>query len=212
MILTGTTSAKKYLSLFEIFLKEYNTEDNVIVPVDKGLLLYDQIRTQYPDKKITAFQYQGLDNFDESNIETLKNADQILSSDYATIDVLKNHGIESKFVPYIYNDQLKKINTFNDPKIDVLYYGIVTARIFTILKQLSKEGLNVLFLEENYSDYHNSQIGNAKIVLNLHEYDHQSQEQIKIAYALANNKCVLSERSPKNYFTSDISIELLLDR
>jgi len=192
-------------TLLNLFLETYNSEEKIIVPIETGRIDLERINLQFPNKEITVFQYLPLDRANSElteNIQTLKTVNEVLCIDNETNEWLIESGINSKVVPIIYNAKVEKISNVIDPEIDVLYYGKVTPRIFKVLKLLSDSGVNVLFVNENYTDQLDKHIASSKIVLNLHETEFTGQNFLKIAYLLANNKCIISEKSKLNYFSS----------
>ena len=104
-----------------------------------------------------------------------------------------------------------------------------------LLKLDKKYKLLILTNDNNYKRYHllfkniidgskwgsdlfNNYISQAKIVLNLHYYDCNIQEQARIFEALNNNKIVVSEKSLTNYygdliyeFDNDIDMYNIID-
>lgn len=76
--------------------------------------------------------------------------------------------------------------------IDVLFYGTMNERRQLALKQISR-GANVVATAQSFGAERDGLIARAKIVLNLHFYESQVFEIVRVSYLLANRKCVVSE-------------------
>lgn len=148
----------------------------------------------------------------EKIINNIRDADEVWDYDLDNIEVLKKHGIDAKFKPMRFTQSLQRVNNLLDPDIDVLFYGNVTDyrnKFFnwfwnaTDSKVFGK--LNFVWIK-NFTDSKLDEfIGRSKIVLNLNPYDGLTrQQQPRIFYALINNKCVVSQKSPINYFGDSI--------
>lgn len=140
-------------------------------------------------------------------INCIKDYDEVWDYDLNNIEILKQNGIDAKFKPLIYSENLKRIENKEEPDIDVLFYGTQTDyRIKTISTLIGR----YLYCDINFISINNVTgsllddfISRSKIVLDLSNdgYLHQRlQKQTRIFYALINNKCVISEKSDKNYF------------
>jgi hypothetical protein len=147
-------------------------------------------------------------------IESLQGADEVWDYDLDNIEILKQHGIDAKFKPFLYTKALNTIVSNNEPEIDVLFYGTPTAYRGDFFEYFSKsfvhyEGrtselyqtMNIVNLY-NISDHRLSEyIARSKIILNLNPYDGTTiQQQTRIFYPLSNGKCVMSQKSNRNYF------------
>jgi hypothetical protein len=140
-------------------------------------------------------------------INCIRDYDEVWDYDLNNIEILKQNGIDAKFKPLIYSENLKKIENKEEPDIDVLFYGTQTDyRIKTISTLIGR----YLYCDINFISINNVTgsllddfISRSKIILDLSNdgYLHQRiQKQTRIFYALINNKCVISEKSDKNYF------------
>lgn len=122
------------------------------------------------------------------------------------------------FKPMIYCESLKKINSKKPKNYDILFFGSINEKRAEILSKLQNkykikiigeysflnaEEIKNYNLEIQNSDFSNildEYISESKIIINLHYYESQIQEQVRIFYLLINNKCVISQKSKKNYF------------
>jgi|GEM_PF-566531 O-methyltransferase/8-demethyl-8-(2,3-dimethoxy-alpha-L-rhamnosyl)tetracenomycin-C 4'-O-methyltransferase len=80
--------------------------------------------------------------------------------------------------------------------IDVLFYGSMTEPRMAVLRQLEQAGVRVHAAFGVYGKERDALIARAKIVLNLHCYETQLFEVVRVSYLLANSKAVISETSP----------------
>lgn len=120
---------------------------------------------------------QPLWDYSQANLERL-----------ATYGV--NHG---QFVPVGYVPQLTRIPLDVPQDIDVLFYGAINERRRVILEALIHRGLKVEFLSGVYRETRDRMIARAKVVLNLHYYDANVFEIVRVSYLLANEKAVVAE-------------------
>src|SRR5439155_882319 len=88
--------------------------------------------------------------------------------------------------------------------IDVLFYGSLNERRAAVLRELARHA-NVRARFGIYGAERDQLIARAKVVLNLHFYEAQLMEQVRIAYLLNNGCFVLSEDAPDNPYGSAIA-------
>jgi acetyltransferase-like isoleucine patch superfamily enzyme len=105
-----------------------------------------------------------------------------------------------KHVPLGYVPQLSRIERLVEEAqdIDVLFYGSLIEKRVSILGALREQGLKVVELFGEYGAKRDQAITRAKIVLNIHSYEAQVFEIVRVSYLLANYKFVLSESSPND--------------
>jgi len=77
--------------------------------------------------------------------------------------------------------------------IDVLFIGSINDRRRNVLEQLARHGKSVTAMYNSYGAERDAIIARAKIMLNLHFYDAQILEIVRLSYLLANRKCIVSE-------------------
>jgi hypothetical protein len=77
--------------------------------------------------------------------------------------------------------------------IDVLFYGSMNPRRRDLLVALQNTGLNVAVLFGIYGEERDAVIARSKVVINIHHFEAQVFETVRISYLLANRVCVLTE-------------------
>lgn len=101
-----------------------------------------------------------------------------------------------KLLPIGFHEKMQTIPPA-EADIDVLFYGSVNPRRRAVLDPLGKQcKLQTLF--GVYGEERDRFIARSRIILNLHFYEAQIMEQVRVSYLL-NNRCfVISEDSPDN--------------
>lgn len=151
----------------------------------------------------------------------LSQCDEIWDYDLDNIEFLKSEGFEAKHRPLIYSDAVVREKPDNTKKdIDVLFYGAINDSRADYLDAISDNFNNICIIAPNehknkYKDrkfakhiqspvynekLFNDYIFRSKIVLNLHYYDSNLQEQVRLFELIANNVIVVSEHSKRNYY------------
>lgn len=92
-----------------------------------------------------------------------------------------------------YAPELTRITPAQEEDIDVLFIGSMNERRRQVLESLAAKGFKVIGLFNQYGTERDAQIARAKIVLNLHYYEAQVFEIVRVSYLLANRTCVVSE-------------------
>lgn len=77
--------------------------------------------------------------------------------------------------------------------IDVLFVGSLNDRRKAILAELDAKGKHVVAAYNCYGAERDHLIARAKLVVNVHYYEAQVFEIVRVSYLLANRKCVVSE-------------------
>jgi hypothetical protein len=116
--------------------------------------------------------------------------------DYSTqnIEFFKSRGIENiKYLELGYQSELSRIETKAFKDIDVLFYGSINDRRAKILDALKSSGLNVHTIFGIYGKDRDDLIARSKLVLNLHYYDSEIFEVVRVFYLLANSIPVVGE-------------------
>lgn len=205
----------------ENYASEYETNDTLIM----GLNLYyssDILRNEYISNKCDKLIIYQLEPLVENHwwsidkvIASLKGADEIWDYDLDNIEILKTYGINAKFKPIVYTNSLKRIQKNDSPDIDVLFFGTPTTYRSKFIENFISgyEFMNDDFIANTYanlsivsivhiSDHRLDElISRSKIILNLNPYEGVTrQQQTRIFYPLINDKCVMSQRSNRNYF------------
>lgn len=100
----------------------------------------------------------------------------------------------AQWVPLRYVPQLSRIAPATED-IDVLFYGIASARRQSILESLHERGLKVVAANGVFGAERDALIARARVVLNVHFADAGKLEVPRLLYLLANRKAVVGETS-----------------
>jgi hypothetical protein len=92
-----------------------------------------------------------------------------------------------------YSSGLTRIEHAPVKDIDVLFYGSMNARRRDLLVTLTNAGLNVAVLFGVYGEERDAVIARSKVVINIHHFEAQVFEIVRISYLLANRVCVVTE-------------------
>ena len=193
----------------EMVLEHFDTEDRkgtvfvlgcyVVEPVEK-------VRERFPGKKLIAYQLEqmmGLGNWHSTAvlIENLRGYDEVWDYDPLNIHFLGERGVKvDRQVPMLHTKSLERVISSHDPKIDVLFYGIMNERRWRILNKLQLSCYNELRLVWVYGEKDMDRyLSDSKVVLNIHAFEPWNrQEQVRMFYPVINGKTVISETSQKN--------------
>ena len=202
--------------------ENYNDGDDSVIVL--GAYVHqpvESMRSFSGDSKLIVYQTEPLVDSHWHNkekiISNIIGADEIWDYDLENIEILERYGINAKFRPPAYSNNLKRIQNREDPDIDVLFYGSYTEyRCKTIQDVFNGFTLNdddadylancrFVWLYNISSEDLDEYISRSKIILNMRPYEAAiRQQQARIYYPLINDKCVLSERSNINYFGNNI--------
>ena len=112
----------------------------------------------------------------------------------ANIERLAGLGLpRPTYVPVGYVPELTRIAPTPED-IDVLFYGMLNARRYAVLRNLHDRGLRVKWLSGALGVSRDSWIARSKIVLNIHYWEAKIFEIARVSYLLANRRAVVSER------------------
>lgn len=116
----------------------------------------------------------------------------------------------ARHVPLGYSPELTRIDAAPEQDIDVLFYGSINERRQKILDALRAAGLKVRAAFGVYGAERDALIARAKVVLNVHFYDAQIFEIVRVSYLLANRKAVISEYSEGTEIDDDLRDAVVL--
>jgi hypothetical protein len=119
--------------------------------------------------------------------------------DYSTqnIEFFNEQGIKNiKYMELGYQNELSRIKVKALQDIDVLFYGSINDRRAKVLDALKSSGLNVHASFGIYGKDRDELIARSKLVLNLHYYDSEIFEVVRVFYLLANSIPVVGEINP----------------
>ncbi len=105
---------------------------------------------------------------------------------------LKAYGVTAALCGIGYMPGLTRIPKAAED-IDVLFVGSMNPRRYAVLERIARRGKNVVAPFNIYGEQRDAFIARAKLVLNLHFYEAQVFEIVRVSYLLANRKCVVSE-------------------
>lgn len=115
--------------------------------------------------------------------------------DYSTnnIEILKNWGAKEVIhMPLGYVPELERLKHLR-PEYDYLFYGGLNRRRQELLYKIQEQGLKLQFLNGVYGDDRDAFIKRTKVVLNLHLYESEIFELVRVNYLMHNKVCVLTE-------------------
>jgi hypothetical protein len=92
-----------------------------------------------------------------------------------------------------YMPGLTRIPASAEKNIDVLFVGSTNERRMSVLNALAARGVKVVAAYNCYGAERDALIARSKLVLNLHFYEAQVFEIVRVSYLLANRVCVVSE-------------------
>lgn len=99
-------------------------------------------------------------------------------------------------IGFYYDAELRRIPLAQEKKWDLLFYGGINEHRQKILDRLTSKGLKIKMLFGVYGSERDRLISESYAVLNLHFYESQILEQIRIFYPLINQVPVISENFP----------------
>lgn len=190
--------------------------DNVLIVLGYNVLpSLNKLRDKLPNFKIIIYQLEQLFVENKSWVnkrcyDVLKSADEIWDYDEGNIIWMReNYRLDAKLKPMIYTESLKKIPTLVESEcdIDILMYGYLHERRAKVLINLHHEAGTKYKIFDLYGIWGNDldeYIKRSKIILNIHISEHSKQEQVRMYYPVINGRCVLSEKSPRNYMGDSI--------
>jgi SAM-dependent methyltransferase len=101
-------------------------------------------------------------------------------------------------IEFYYDHRLCRIPIAEEKQWDLLFYGSINERRKNILDGLASKGLKIKTVFGVYGAERDLLIGQSHAVLNLHFYDSQIFQQIRIFYPLINEIPVISENYPED--------------
>ena len=116
--------------------------------------------------------------------------------DYSTKNIQwfsQNGIIQAKQLRIGYQRQLERLNQKSNKDIDVLFYGCINERRLKILNELTANGLRVKSLFGVYGADRDRWVERSHLVINIHYYESQIFEIVRVFYLLINSIPVVSE-------------------
>lgn len=158
------------------------------IPKDTIVYSLEQMKEQ-PECLRWCRKYRGLEVWDYS----MRN-----------VEVLQKAGVEN--IKHCKIGYVPEISYFerNKPEerdIDILAYMCPSPRRQHIMKQFeSNSNINFVAIQSTYGDARDEYIKRAKLVINLHNYDNQIFEMVRVSHLIQNKVPVLCERNPDTDF------------
>ncbi|OLP47829.1 hypothetical protein BJF91_03525 [Allorhizobium taibaishanense] len=102
-------------------------------------------------------------------------------------------GRPAKCLQLGYQKELDRITPAPAQDVDVLFYGSTSDRRSAVFKGLRERGLAVKWLFNVYSCERDAWIARSKVVINMHFFDAQIFEVVRVFYLLSNGVPVVGE-------------------
>lgn len=107
------------------------------------------------------------------------------------------------YVPLGYVPELTRVRQAEED-IDVLFYGSGAARREALFQKLRRCGLSFHRAFGIYGSQRDDLISRSKIILNVHQFVPGAFEALRVAYAFANSKAVVTEYNPGETIDPDL--------
>ncbi len=120
------------------------------------------------------------------------------------VDYLAGQGVQAAFLPLVYVPQMSRLAPCPAPDVDVLFYGTMTRRRRHIIEQLRDLGLKVLCLESCYGQKRDQALYRSALLINIHHSLPAELEIVRLGYALANARAVVSELDEETGFYPEL--------
>ncbi len=188
---------------------------NELHPTAINVILGFHLLTEFIPTNIRYIVYQ-LEQLSESEgifaqkpaiIELLKRAEAVWDYSPENVRFLMNRGVTSQLIPVGFSPTLEKITTVTKDN-DILFYGSRNERRGVILQELLNRGYKVKALFGLYGEERDSWIARSKLIINIHFYEANLFESVRVSYLINNGIPVLSEQSP-SYPWSSVPLELV---
>lgn len=158
-----------------------NLLTRITEPLPEQMILYNLEQIEKTSGWITPAYIQLLKrhavwDYSQHNMKTLK----------------KLFGVQATHLALGYVPELTRIKP--RPKdIDVLFIGSLSERRKKVLEALAATGRKVSAAYNSYGPERDALIARSKIIINIHYYEAQLFEVVRVSYLLANKACVVSE-------------------
>jgi hypothetical protein len=110
------------------------------------------------------------------------------------VEQLRREGINAaaRHVPIGYVPQMASVAPATE-NVDVLFYGVLTERRQSVVKELMARELKVVALRGVFGRERDEWIARAKVVVNLHQQADGYFEALRVLHLMANGKAVVTE-------------------
>lgn len=106
------------------------------------------------------------------------------------------HGVTARHLRLGYHPALHRIGRAADQDLDVYFYGSINERRRRLLAAVQDAGLRLAHSFGTYGAARDAVIARAKLILNIHHYDDQIFEVVRVSYLMNNAKAVVAEVNP----------------
>lgn len=210
----------------ENYAHEYNRNHLVLMAVHHMAIKHQKPLQEYTEQmgeidRTIAYQLEPIDSVDHCwsadvllQSITQPNIDEVWDLDIDNVEYWRTLGVETLFKPVMYTHSWK-FDIECEKTIDVLFYGtfFYNGRRLKYLRDISEylltKGINFVYCSHITGNLLNKFVAQSKIILDIshiNNLENRMQRQTRIAPLLMNNKCVVSERSRRNYY-GDLIIE-----
>lgn len=138
---------------------------------------------------------EGVFFYNPQMLDILKTAESVWDYSPENIEFLRRRQISARLLPAGYSPVLNQI-TSGTKDVDVLFYGSRNDRRGKVLQKLLDMGYNVKALFGIYGEERDQWISRSKLIINIHFYEANLFESVRVSYPVNNGVPVLSERSP----------------
>ena len=123
-------------------------------------------------------------------MDTLRNC-FVIDYSMKNVEYLRKHGIEAVYMPYGIHDGLKRVK---QAKKDIDFLFIGSAHFERRQKFFDKMGDRLVIANGVYGEDLDKLVARTRVHINVHHYDEQQLEVVRLNYLLANGCNVVSER------------------
>ncbi|HBF34178.1 TPA: hypothetical protein DDW35_06405 [Candidatus Sumerlaeota bacterium] len=204
----GYTHSAAFTEVAELLLLSFETlgvECRILInqfdPDGINILLGYNLMTYGPmlaSVKYVVYQLEQLSDregwYDAGRAEVLKHATAVWDYEPKNIAFLAQQGITAKHLPLGFHEKLQRIQMLPEEErgIDILFYGSMNPRRIAVLEKLERwHKVKALF--NVYGKNRDAAIAQSKMILNVHYYESQLLEQVRISYLVNNQRFVVSE-------------------
>lgn len=118
--------------------------------------------------------------------------------------MLTLYGQKTHVLPFGYVPELETVPVVEED-YDVLFTGsLFSEHRLHAIERLRYRGLKVYASDRCYGALKNEMMGRAKVVINIHLHTEKIMESLRIGFALANKKCVLTQLDPDTASEGDL--------
>ena len=113
----------------------------------------------------------------------------------ANIAALREAGVaDAVHVPLGYVPEMTRLKADFLTDVDALFYGLITDRRHELIQRLLAAKIHTLVSQEAFGSLRDRLLAHSRLVLNIHQFLPARLEVVRLSYAWANKKPVLSEK------------------